>query len=101
MVGGPLQAQSYAQARAAGATEQRAFFTFLPSLEQGDEGAKAWRFFPSPQDQIDALIAFATDGLNIRAYGAFYPGRRLRRAHDRTAGAKPGGQEYGFAKSLV
>lgn len=74
MVGGPLQAQSYAQARAAGATEQRAFFTFLPSLEQGDEGAKAWRFFPSPQDQIDALIAFATDGLNIRAYGAFYPG---------------------------
>lgn len=74
VVGGPLQAQSYAQARAAGATEQRAFFTFLPSLEQGDEGAKAWRFFPSPQDQIDALIAFATDGLNIRAYGAFYPG---------------------------
>lgn len=73
VVGGPLQARSYAQARAAGATEQRTFFTFLPSLEQGDEGAKAWRFFPSPQDQIDALIAFATNGLNIRAYGAFYP----------------------------
>lgn len=74
VVGGPLQARSYAQARAAKATEQRAFFTFLPSLEQGDEGARAWRFFPSPQDQIDTLIAFATNGLNIRAYGAFYPG---------------------------
>ncbi|WP_165174531.1 hypothetical protein [Desulfovibrio sp. ZJ369] len=73
VVGGPLQARGYAQARAARATEQRAFFTFLPSLEQGDEGARAWRFFPSPQDQIDTLIAFATNGLNIRAYGAFYP----------------------------
>ena len=73
VVGGPLQARNYAQARSAGTVDQRAFFTFLPSLEQGDEGARAWRFFPSPQDQIDALIAFATDGLNIRTYGAFYP----------------------------
>ena len=53
--------------------DQRAFFTFLPSLEQGDEGARAWRFFPSPQDQIDALTSFATNDLNIRTYGAFYP----------------------------
>ncbi|MGE9986059.1 hypothetical protein [Desulfovibrio sp. SGI.169] len=73
VVGGPLQARNYAQARSAGAVDQRAFFTFLPSLEQGDEGARAWRFFPSPQDQIDALIAFAADSLNIRTYGAFYP----------------------------
>ena len=73
VVGGPLQARNYAQARSAGAVDQRAFFTFLPSLEQGDEGARAWRFFPSPQDQIDALISFATNDLNIRTYGAFYP----------------------------
>lgn len=45
----------------------------MPSLEQGDEGARAWRFFPSPQDQIDTLINFASTGLNIRTYGAFYP----------------------------
>ena len=73
VVGAPLQASNYAQARNAGATAERAFFTFLPSLEQGDEGTRAWRFFPSPQDQIDALIGFASDGLNIRSYGAFYP----------------------------
>ncbi|MDD4701615.1 MAG: ABC transporter substrate-binding protein [Desulfovibrio sp.] len=73
VVGGPLQASNYAQARNAGGTAERVFFTFLPSLEQGDEGARAWRFFPSPQDQIDALINFASDGLNIRSYGAFYP----------------------------
>lgn len=30
-------------------------------------------FFPAPQDQIDALISFATNDLNIRTYGAFYP----------------------------
>ena len=73
VVGGPLQAPNYAQARNAGVTAERALFTFLPSLEQGDEGTRAWRFFPSPQDQIDALIGFASDSLNIRSYGAFYP----------------------------
>ena len=73
VVGGPLQARNYAQAREHGQLEKRAFFTFVPSLEQGDEGARAWRFFPSPQDQIDTLINFASTGLNIRTYGAFYP----------------------------
>ncbi|QCC86479.1 hypothetical protein DDIC_11460 [Desulfovibrio desulfuricans] len=73
VVGGPLQARNYAQAREHGQLEKRAFFTFVPSLEQGDEGARAWRFFPSPQDQIDTLIGFATTGMNIRTYGAFYP----------------------------
>ncbi len=68
VVGGPLQGRHYAQARTAGSLEKRAFFAFVPSLEQGDEGARAWRFFPSPQDQVDALIGFATDGLNIRPY---------------------------------
>jgi hypothetical protein len=73
VVGSPLQANKYDEARKSGLTEQRVFFTFLPSLEAGDEGLRAWRFFPSPQDQIDALVSFATDALNIRTYGAFYP----------------------------
>lgn len=73
VVGGPLQASNYAQARKAGVTDKRAFFTFLPSLEPGDEGVHAWRFFPGQQDQIDALVGFAADSLGIRSYGAFYP----------------------------
>lgn len=73
VVGGPLQTGVYAKARQAGALEKRTFFTFLPTLEPGDEGARAWRMFPSPQDQVDALIHFASEGLNIRTYGAFYP----------------------------
>ncbi|MDR2851404.1 MAG: hypothetical protein LBV65_05190 [Desulfovibrio sp.] len=73
VVGGPLQANHYAMARQTGTVDTRTFFTFLPSLEHGDEGARAWRFFPGPQDQIDALLGFAADTLNIRAFGIFYP----------------------------
>lgn len=74
VVGGPLRDVAYEQAQKAGVLEQRAFFAFVPNLKSGDEGARAWRFFPSPQDQVDALVAFATDDLGIRSYGAFHPG---------------------------
>lgn len=74
VVGGPLRDTAYEQAQKAGALEQRAFFSFVPNLRSGEEGARAWRFFPSPQDQIDALVGFATDDLGIRSYGAFHPG---------------------------
>lgn len=74
VVGGPLRDVAYEQARKSGALGQRAFFAFMPSLKSGDEGALAWRFFPSPQDQINALTAFATDDLGIHSYGAFHPG---------------------------
>lgn len=81
VVGGPLQDKSYLEARKAGLLEQRAFFAFVPTLSQGDEGARAWRFFPSPQDQVEALINFTTDQMGIRSYGAMYPddnyGRRM------------------------
>lgn len=74
VVGGPLQDKNYLALRNAGMLQQRVYFAFLPTLAQGDEGKTAWRFFPSQQDQIDALINFATDQLNIRTYGALYPG---------------------------
>ena len=45
----------------------------MPSLMPGDEGVRAWRFFPSPQDQIDTLVDFVTDDLGLRTFGAFYP----------------------------
>lgn len=81
VVGGPLQEKSYQAARKAGLLQQRAFFAFEGKLPKGDEGRQAWRFFPSAQDQVEALIAFATDQMNMRTYGAFYPddsyGRRM------------------------
>lgn len=81
IVGGPLQDKKYIEARNTGILEKRAFFSFLPSLAKGDEGKHAWRFFPSQQDQIDALVNLVTDHLSIRTYGSFYPadnyGRRM------------------------
>lgn len=81
VVGGPLGEASYLDARKAGLLDKRMFFPFVPTLTHGDEGKLAWRFFPSPQDQIDALVSCAVDKLNIRSFGAFYPddsyGRRM------------------------
>lgn len=73
IVGGPIQEKAYLAARKAGAMERRVFFPFMPNLQKGEEGAIAWRFFPSPQDQVDALLKLGADDLNIRTYGAFYP----------------------------
>ena len=73
MVGGPLQAPIFKQIQTSGMLEKRVFFAFMPSLLPGDEGVRAWRFFPSPQDQIDRLVSFVTEDLGLRTFGAFYP----------------------------
>ena len=73
VIGGPLHGSAYAAARKAGLLEKRVFFAFMPALETGDEGTRAWRFFTSRRDQIDAIIDFSTETLNIRSFGAFYP----------------------------
>lgn len=72
IVGGPLHAPAYTAAKAA--VHQRALFTFLPQLGNGEEGRVAWRFFPSPLDQINSLLRFTKQDLGITSYGAFYPG---------------------------
>ncbi len=73
MVGGPLQAPVFKQLQTSGMLEKRVFFAFMPSLLPGDEGVRAWRFFPSPQDQIDRLVSLVTEDLGLRTFGAFYP----------------------------
>lgn len=71
VVGGPLHAPAYTAAKTQAANH--AFFAFLPQLGQGEEGRTAWRFFPSPMDQINALLRFTKQDLGINSYGAFYP----------------------------
>ncbi len=72
VVGGPLRREDYATLKTQDLLSRRAFLTFLPSLDPGDEGRKAWRFFSSASDQVDALLAF-TSSLGISGYAAFYP----------------------------
>lgn len=92
-VGGPLRAQSYAAAKAGGVTASRAVFTFLPSLEGADEGATAWRFFASADDQIATILRF-TGRLGISAYGVLMPedpyGQRMTEIFTRSVQAAGG-----------
>ena len=71
-VGGPLRHERYVQLRNAGITANRAVFAFMPSLNSSDEGTVAWRFFSSPEDQIQAVLRFTSD-LGISSYGLLSP----------------------------
>ena len=71
-VGGPLRHDRYVQMKNAGVTSSRAVFAFTPSLDGADEGAVAWRFFSSPEDQIQAVLGF-TASLGINSYGLLSP----------------------------
>ncbi len=73
LVGGPLQPAIYTAAKANGVTGRRVFFTFLQQLGPGEEGVAAWRFFPSPQDQVDALLRFTRRDLGITQYASLHP----------------------------
>ncbi|HIU18296.1 MAG TPA: penicillin-binding protein activator [Candidatus Avidesulfovibrio excrementigallinarum] len=79
-VGGPMLPAAFEQAKATQAVRQRAFFTFLTSLGEGEEGRTAWRFFTSPADQIRTMIDFAGRA-GVRRFATLYPedafGRRM------------------------
>lgn len=79
LVGGPLRHgvwDSLPEKR----RNNRAFFTFLPSLSEGEEGQSAWRFFASTEDQSRALVQ-ACNELDIHDIAVLYPretfGRRM------------------------
>lgn len=71
-VGGPLRAEAYAALRSR-PLPGRALFAFLPQLPNpADEGNTVWRFFTSPQDQIDAVLNVAGE-LGVTSFGALVP----------------------------
>ncbi|MCR5813821.1 MAG: ABC transporter substrate-binding protein [Desulfovibrio sp.] len=73
IVGGPLEATSYNTLKKNGLLDKYRVFAFLNNLNGNDEGRLAYRFFPSPRDQVDALLNFATNQLGIRSFGVFAP----------------------------
>lgn len=81
VVGGPLRADAYTALRTR-PLPGRALFAFLPQLPNpAEEGSGVWRFFTSPQDQIDAVLNVAAGDLGVMSFGALVPddafGRRM------------------------
>lgn len=72
VVGGPLLPKLYSEIKSRGLTSQKVFFTFLQSIDQGDEGRVAWRFFASPNDQVDALLRFTSE-LGVSSFASYAP----------------------------
>ncbi len=70
VIGGPLLPSLHADLIKA--APGRAVFSFTSSLPSGEEGAKAWRFFTSPEDQVRTLIDGASS-LGITSFGIFSP----------------------------
>lgn len=70
IIGGPLQKTVWETATENGLDKHRAFFTFMPSLN--NEGEQAWRFFGSPRDQVRTVVASAFAS-NISRFAILYP----------------------------
>lgn len=81
IVGGPLRREIFQQLLTDNATASRAFLTFLTALPDGSEGRDAWRFFPSPADQVRAQLDLVTNAFGFERFAALYPdepyGRRM------------------------
>ncbi len=101
VVGGPLRFEVVDTALDAGLLKNRAFFTFLPQLPSNTsavinaladisendsntrrnknttprftEGKNVWRFFTSPQDQINAILSVAKSSFNVEEFASVYP----------------------------
>ena len=73
VIGGPLSEASYKKMKAAGIMDKKVVFAFLGKLDAGDEGTVAWRFYPSLEDQIDAVVKLSVDRLDIRTMASFGP----------------------------
>jgi len=71
LVGGPLSRQNWEKIKEEELNSELVFLTFLPSLEQ--EGVQGWRFFPSPGDQVRALLEKTIHAMGITDFAVMYP----------------------------
>lgn len=59
IVGGPLRLEEYSAIKSMGYSGRRFFFSFLPRMDNHDEGVTAWRFFPSREDQVRVMLDYS------------------------------------------
>jgi len=95
LVGGPMHRLTFKELETAGLLQTRVFLAFMPSLGEAREGIDAWRFFPSADDEIDALLRLSSSDYGINQFAILRPGDRYGQSMgDAFAGAvsRLGGQ---------
>ena len=76
VVGGPMHRLTLKELETAGMLQTRVFLAFMPSLGEAREGVDAWRFFPSAEDEIDALLRLSASDYGINQFAVLRPGDR-------------------------
>ncbi len=70
IIGGPLCKPTLTTLLQQGMDKERAFFSFMPSVEE--EGTRIWRFFGSPRDQVRTMVRSAMNQ-GIFNFAVVYP----------------------------
>jgi len=76
LVGGPMHPLTFKELQSAGLLNTRVFLAFMSTLGEAREGVDAWRFFPSHEDQVDALLRLSLTNYGINQYAILRPGDR-------------------------
>ncbi len=79
LVGGPLSGKDWDRILEADLHREMVFLTFLPSVEE--EGASAWRFFPSARDQVRSLLELGIQEMDIQDFAVMYPEEDFGRSY--------------------
>jgi len=84
VVGGPLRVKAFKQLyegmdEGKRQLDKRAYFTFLATLGDLEEGKDAWRFFTSRNDEVRSLVKMTVDKLGIKDLAVFYPEEKFGR----------------------
>lgn len=76
LVGGPMHPLTLKELQSTGLLQSRVFLAFMSTLGETREGIDAWRFFPSAEDEIDALLRLSLTDYGITQFGILRPGDR-------------------------
>ncbi len=76
LVGGPMHPLTLKELQSTGLLQTRVFLAFLSTLGEAREGIDAWRFFPSAEDEIDALLRLSLSDYGVTQFGILRPGDR-------------------------
>ena len=91
LVGGPMHASYFKNLPASGELSRRVFLAFVPEVAEAEEGKHVWRFFWSPQDEVNAVLNLPIEE-GIKRFGVVYPedrmGKRLADAFTSAAAAR-------------